>query len=135
MSNFCERDLIPAHILVGGLVFCLGLILVIVAGAELFTGNNLIVMAWADGLISTRHVLRNWTIVYLGNFVGSVMVGLVYWFIVTTQQPELWPVSDRATSGTVRDRPELLSSYGLFTSARGCWPKSTNRAGRFSARD
>lgn len=65
--------------LVGGLVFCLGLILVIVAGAELFTGNNLIVMAWADGLISTRHVLRNWTIVYLGNFVGSVMTaGLVF---------------------------------------------------------
>ncbi|MCB0153652.1 MAG: formate transporter FocA [Anaerolineae bacterium] len=65
--------------LVGGLVFCLGLILVIVAGAELFTGNNLIVMAWADGLISTRHLLRNWTIVYLGNFVGSVMTaGLVF---------------------------------------------------------
>jgi formate/nitrite transporter len=55
-----------------GLVFCLGLILVIVGGAELFTGNNLIVMAWANGKVSTRALLRNWGIVYLGNFVGSV---------------------------------------------------------------
>jgi formate transporter len=58
--------------LLGGLVFCLGLILVIVAGAELFTGNNLIVMAWANGKVPTRGLLRNWIIVYLGNFVGSV---------------------------------------------------------------
>jgi formate transporter len=55
-----------------GLVFCLGLILVVVAGAELFTGNNLIVMAWASRKISTRSLLRNWLIVYLGNFVGSL---------------------------------------------------------------
>lgn len=55
-----------------GLVFCLGLILVIVGGAELFTGNNLIVMAWAGGKVSTRALLRNWAIVYVGNFVGSI---------------------------------------------------------------
>jgi formate transporter FocA len=57
----------------GGLVFCLGLILVVVAGAELFTGNNLIVMAWAGGKVSTGKLLRNWIIVYLGNFVGSIL--------------------------------------------------------------
>src|SRR6476469_8058793 len=50
----------------GGLAFSLGLVLVLVGGAELFTGNNLIVMAWASGKISTRQVLRNWTIVYCG---------------------------------------------------------------------
>ncbi|MCP5045904.1 MAG: formate transporter FocA [bacterium] len=55
----------------GGLVFCLGLILVVVAGAELFTGNNLIIMAWADKKVSTGQVLRNWVIVYLGNFAGA----------------------------------------------------------------
>ncbi len=55
-----------------GLAFCLGLILVIVGGAELFTGNNLIVMAWASGKVSTKALLRNWGIVYLGNFVGSL---------------------------------------------------------------
>jgi len=65
--------------LLGGLVFCLGLILVIVAGAELFTGNNLIVMAWVSGDISSVQLLRNWSIVYIGNFAGAlVMVGLIY---------------------------------------------------------
>ena len=63
--------------LLGGLVFCLGLILVVVAGAELFTGNNLIVMAWASGKVSTTELLRNWVIVYLGNFVGSVLTALM----------------------------------------------------------
>jgi formate/nitrite transporter len=58
--------------LLGGLVFCLGLVLVVVAGAELFTGNNLIVMAWASGKISTGRVLRNWAIVYVGNFLGAI---------------------------------------------------------------
>ncbi len=58
--------------LLSGLVFCLGLILVVVGGAELFTGNNLIVMAWASGQVSTASLLRNWGIVYAGNFVGSV---------------------------------------------------------------
>lgn len=55
-----------------GLVFSLGLILVVVGGAELFTGNNLIVMAWANGKVRGRDMLRNWAIVYLGNFVGSI---------------------------------------------------------------
>jgi len=59
--------------LLGGLVFCLGLVLVVVAGAELFTGNNLIVMAWASRKVSTGLLLRNWVIVYLGNFVGAIV--------------------------------------------------------------
>jgi len=58
--------------LVGGLVFCIGLILVIVAGAELFTGNSLILMATISGKVSVGRLLRNWIIVYIGNFVGSV---------------------------------------------------------------
>ncbi|MFK7819283.1 MAG: formate transporter FocA [Planctomycetaceae bacterium] len=60
-----------------GLVFSLGLILVIVGGAELFTGNNLIVMAWASRRITTRALLRNWGIVYLGNLVGSLAIALL----------------------------------------------------------
>ncbi len=65
--------------LLGGLSFSLGLILVVVAGAELFTGNNLIVMAWASRRISTVQVLRNWTIVYCGNFVGALATaGLMF---------------------------------------------------------
>ncbi|MBN1667192.1 MAG: formate/nitrite transporter family protein [Anaerolineales bacterium] len=60
-----------------GLVFCLGLILVIVGGAELFTGNNLIVMAWASRKVTTKALLRNWVIVYVGNFIGSVGTALL----------------------------------------------------------
>ena len=56
----------------GGLVFSLGLVIVLVGGAELFTGNNLIVMAWASGHVSTREMLRNWVVVYFGNLIGAV---------------------------------------------------------------
>ena len=66
--------------LVGGMSFCLGLVLVVVAGAELFTGNNLLAMAWASRLISTREILRNWFWVYLGNVAGCLgTVVLVSW--------------------------------------------------------
>jgi formate transporter FocA len=58
--------------LFAGITFTLGLILVVVAGAELFTGNNLVVMAWANRRVSTLELLRNWVIVYAGNFVGSI---------------------------------------------------------------
>ena len=66
--------------LLGGLVFSLGLILVVVAGAELFTGNNLIVMAWADHRVSTWQVVRNWLIVYAGNFVGSIATAILMFY-------------------------------------------------------
>ncbi len=59
----------PTRVL-GGISFSVGLILVVIAGAELFTGNNLIAMAWATKLISTRDVLRNWLISYIGNVIG-----------------------------------------------------------------
>lgn len=58
--------------LLGGVGFCLGLVLVVVAGAELFTGNNLIAMAWASGLIGTREVMRNWLLAYVGNVIGCL---------------------------------------------------------------
>jgi formate transporter FocA len=58
--------------LLAGLVFCLGLILVVVGGAELFTGNNLIVMAWANRKVTSKALLSNWTIVYIGNFIGAL---------------------------------------------------------------
>ena len=58
--------------LLGGIAFSLGLILVIVAGAELFTGNALIVMAWADRKIGARELFRHWGIVYIGNLIGAV---------------------------------------------------------------
>jgi len=60
--------------LVGGAAFSLGLILVVIGGAELFTGNSLLVMAWADRKVSTAQILKNWTIVYIGNFIGALLV-------------------------------------------------------------
>ncbi len=63
-----------------GLVFSLGLILVVVGGAELFTGNNLIVMAWASGKVRGLALLRNWMIVYLGNFVGAIATAILMFF-------------------------------------------------------
>jgi len=69
-----------AQRVLGGVVFSLGLLLVVVAGAELFTGNNLIAMAWADGCLSTRDVLANWVVVCAANFAGAVgLAALVYW--------------------------------------------------------
>ena len=55
----------------GGVVFSLGLLLVVVAGAELFTGNNLLAMAWAQGSLTTRDVLQNWAVVCASNFAGA----------------------------------------------------------------
>ena len=60
--------------LVAGTAFSVGLILVLVGGAELFTGNALIVIAWASGRVRTRGLLHNWVIVYLGNFIGALSV-------------------------------------------------------------
>ena len=60
-----------------GIVFSLGLILVVVGGAELFTGNNLIVMAWAGRKVSTALLLKNWAIVYAGNFAGAVATAVI----------------------------------------------------------
>ncbi len=66
--------------LLGGIAFSLGLILVVVGGAELFTGNNLIVMAWADRKVTTLQLLRNWGLVYISNLSGAVgAAALVYW--------------------------------------------------------
>jgi formate/nitrite transporter len=61
----------------GGLVFSLGLILVVVAGAELFTGNNLMVMAWADRRVTTSELLRNWVVAYAANAVGAAGLAIV----------------------------------------------------------
>jgi formate transporter len=76
--------------LLGGVVFCLGLILTVVAGAELFTGNSLIVMSWISGRTKFTRLLRNWGLVYVANLVGSLsLVGLMY---LTSQ----WAFSNNA---------------------------------------
>lgn len=61
---------------VGGIAFSLGLILVVVAGAELFTGNTLIVMAWAGRKVSTAALLRNWIVSFLANGAGAIVLAV-----------------------------------------------------------
>lgn len=66
--------------LVMGAVFSVGLMLVVIAGAELFTGNNLVVLSALDKKTTWGRVLRNWTIVYIANFIGSILlVYLIIW--------------------------------------------------------
>jgi formate/nitrite transporter len=66
----------PVRVL-AGVVFSVGLVLVVVGGAELFTGNALLVMAWASGRVSLAALLRNWSIAYAGNFVGATGTALL----------------------------------------------------------
>ncbi len=66
--------------LLGGAVFSVGLMLVVIAGAELFTGNNLIFLSVLDRQVGVGKWLRNWTIVFFANFAGSLLlVLLMYW--------------------------------------------------------
>jgi formate transporter len=69
----------PSRVL-AGLAFSLGLVLVVVGGAELFTGNNLVVMAWAASKITTGQLLRNWALVYVANLVGALGSALMMWW-------------------------------------------------------
>jgi formate transporter len=63
-----------------GVVFSVGLILVVIAGAELFTGNTLIIMAWLGRRVTSWELARNWTVAYAGNFIGALLtVGLIYY--------------------------------------------------------
>lgn len=70
----------------GGIAFSLGMILIVIAGAELFTGNNLLVIAWANKKISSRELLKNWVIVYLSNAIGAA--GLVA-LVVLSRYPDM----------------------------------------------
>src|SRR5690349_1164344 len=70
----------------GGLVFSMGLVLVIVAGGELFTGNNLIAMAWANGGVSTSALLSNWCIALATNALGACGIAVL---VVSSGYPQL----------------------------------------------
>lgn len=92
--------------LLGGLAFSLGLILVVVGGAELFTGNNLIVMAWADGQVSGRAVARNWALVYAGNLLGALGT------VVLVHLSGISGIGEGAVSATARGIAEAKVALG-----------------------
>ena len=65
--------------LIGAMTFATGLMLVTLTGAELFTGNVMMTFAVLEKKISLIKLLRSWTVVYIANFIGSILVaGLVY---------------------------------------------------------
>lgn len=66
--------------LVSGFVFPVGLILVVICGAELFTGNILLVVAWLEKKISFKEMAKNWTLVYLGNLIGIAIIALMIFY-------------------------------------------------------
>ncbi|MBZ0315767.1 MAG: formate/nitrite transporter family protein [Anaerolineae bacterium] len=108
--------------LLAGLVFCLGLILIVVAGGELFTGNNLIVMAWASRKVSTKALLRNWVLVYAGNFVGAILTaGLMY---LTKQYTAGGGVVGKAALNIANDKVHLefiqAVALGMMCNALVC---------------
>lgn len=70
---------------IAGLAFSLGLILVMVAGAELFTWNALLIISWLNKRISSLHMIKNLILIWCANFIGAlIVVGLVYvwwWYL------------------------------------------------------
>lgn len=116
----------------GGLAFSLGLILVIVAGAELFTGNNLVAMAWASRLVSTRDLVRNWVVVYAGNAVGAVGTVALVW-AGNVDEFASGQVGDKALaiaeSKAALDIPEAIA-LGILCNALVCLAVWLTMAGR-----
>lgn len=100
--------------LVGGVGFSLGLILVVVGGAELFTGNNLLAMAWASGRITTRELVRSWSIVYAGNILGCLGTVLA---VVAADTASLGDGAIRTTALQIAVAKTTLPAIDLF--ARG----------------
>lgn len=103
----------PARFL-GGIVFSLGLILVIVGGAELFTGNALLVIAAVDKLVTPLQLLRNWIIVYVGNFIGAVLMAILIWQSGLLQGP----MGDTASS--IAESKVNLSMLEAFVRGIAC---------------
>ena len=92
--------------ILGGLTFSLGLILVIVAGAELFTGNNLQAMAWAEGKLSTGDLLKSWLIVCIANFIGASSLAVLVFL----------------SGHTEMNQGEVAETYVAIAAAKGSLP-------------
>lgn len=103
----------------GGIVFSLGLVLVIVGGAELFTGNGLMVMAAVDRKITVRELLRSWTVVYLGNLVGAAGLALAFGFSGLLDGP-MGEVAARIPQGKALLEPSEAFFRGALCNALVC---------------
>lgn len=77
--------------LVSGMIFPVGLILVVICGAELFTGNNLLAIAGYEKKISPVAIIKNWSLVYVGNLIGCVIIAVLVYYsgLLTTNHHAL----------------------------------------------
>jgi len=93
-AEFCTLVIFDSNLsigltkLLGGIAFSLGLILVVIGGAELFTGNNMFVMGFASRIVTFKQMMRNLSVSYLGNFIGAMIV--VFIMFLTNQ----WKMGD-----------------------------------------
>lgn len=100
-----------------GSVFSVGLMLVVIAGAELFTGNNLVIISALDRRIKTREVLRNWAIVYAANFIGAIFIAVLMYY------SGLWKTGGNdwgVTAATIAVSKVNLSFTEAFFRGIGC---------------
>jgi formate/nitrite transporter len=106
----------------GGMAFSLGLVLVVVGGAELFTGNNLLAMAWAAKRVTTGQVVRNWCWVYLGNLAGSIGTALLVFMagIHTLGDGAVGDTMVRIARGKVSLDPHAAIARGILCNVLVC---------------
>lgn len=99
--------------------FSVGLILVVVGGAELFTGNALMVMALVDGRIGITALLRNWGIVYLGNLIGALLIAGLMWNAGLIEGG-LARVAAKAAAAKFAITPDQAVARGILCNALVC---------------
>lgn len=106
----------------GGIAFSLGLVLVVIGGAELFTGNNLLAMAWAANRVTTAQVLRNWSWVYLGNLAGALGTALLVFMagIHTMGDGSVGETMIRIARGKVTLDPIAAVARGILCNVLVC---------------
>ncbi|MCK5662886.1 MAG: formate/nitrite transporter family protein [Thiotrichaceae bacterium] len=102
---------------IGGSVFGIALVLVLVAGSDLFTGNCLLSMGWLNGDLKTSQVLNNWTIVYIGNFIGALFL---LWMMYTSNIWEGHGGQIGAQAVAIAYKKAHLTFWEAFTRGMGC---------------
>jgi len=111
----------PTRIL-AGVGFSLGLILVVVAGAELFTGNNLIIMSWVSKRITLPQLLRNWGLVYFGNLIGALSIAALVFLARWSEQDgsRVGATAIAIANGKVQLSFEVALFRGILANALVC---------------
>lgn len=102
---------------IAGIVFCLGLILVVVGGAELFTGNCMIFIGYMEKRITTKRIFDHWNISLIGNFVGSLIIVL---FMLLSHQFEFYDYMVGGKALLIANKKVNLTFPAAFSKAVLC---------------